>query len=206
VGNIPELALPANFDCIEPTDLIVATYGSALFGVGYHSWLISTKDEHTLLHKGGPDDGAPLYMTSYRSELGGICAGLAVIGLLARSGHINIRTAPLVCDNEAAIRWCNQKPTSSTYHNTEIEWDLLKTFHSLQDEWCKAISTKVQWVKGHADRGYRALTRDEWLNIEADLLADKIREEKRPEVHTERGKIAQTGQLRKQRCLFKEQK
>jgi hypothetical protein len=50
------------------------------------------KDEHTLLQGGGPDDGAPLYMTSYGSELGGICTGLAVIGVMARSGHINIIT------------------------------------------------------------------------------------------------------------------
>jgi hypothetical protein len=67
VGDIPELTLPENFDCTEPTDLIVATDGSVLFGVGYHSWLVSTKEEHTLLHGGGPEDGAPLYMTSYRS-------------------------------------------------------------------------------------------------------------------------------------------
>jgi hypothetical protein len=36
-------------------------------------------------------------------------------------------------------------------------------------------------VKYHADREDRALTRDERLNIEADLLADKRREEKRRE-------------------------
>jgi hypothetical protein len=146
-----------------------------------HNWLISTKDEHKLLHGGGPDNGAQLYMTSYRSELGDTCAGLAVIGVLVltRSGRINIRTVQLVCDNEAAVKRCNQKLTSSIYHNTESDWDLLKTFHSLQDEWCKEISTKVQWVKGRADREDRALTRDERLNIEADLLADKIREEAR---------------------------
>jgi hypothetical protein len=34
-------------------------------------------------------------------------------------------------------------------------------------------------VKGHVDREDRALTRDERLNIEADLLADKRREEAR---------------------------
>jgi hypothetical protein len=53
----------------------------------------------------------------------------------------------------------------------------VKTFHSLQEEWCKYISTKVQWVKWHADREDRALTRDKRLNIEANLLADKRREE-----------------------------
>jgi hypothetical protein len=45
----------------------------------------------------------------------------------------------------------------------------------LQDEWCKEISTKVQWVKLHNYREGR--TREERLNIEANLLANKIREE-----------------------------
>jgi hypothetical protein len=175
VGNIPDIEPPENLDWTEPMDLIVATNGSVLFSVGYHSWLVSAKDEHILLHGGGPDDGAPLYMTSYRSELGGICAGLAVIGVLARSGRIKIKSVRLVCNNEAAVKRCNQKLTSSIYHNTESDWDLLKTFHSLQNEWCKEISTKFQWVKGHAGREDRVLTRDERLNIEADLLADKIR-------------------------------
>jgi hypothetical protein len=155
---------------------MVATDGSVLFGVGYHSWLVSTKEEHTLLHGGGPADGAPLYMTSYRSELGWICAGFVVIGVLARSGRINIRSVRLVCDNEAAVKRCNQKLASSIHRNTESDWDLL-TFHSLQNEWCKEIPTKVQWVKGHADKENRELTREERLNIEVDLLAEKIREE-----------------------------
>jgi hypothetical protein len=143
VGNIPDIVLSENVDCTEPTDLVVATDGSVLFGVGNHLWLIWTKDEHTLLHGGGPDDGAPLYMVSYRSELGGICAGLAVIGVLSRSGLINIRTVRLVCNNEAAVKRCNQNLPSSIHHNIYSDWDLLKTFHSLQDEWCKEISTKV---------------------------------------------------------------
>jgi hypothetical protein len=76
-------------------------------------------------------------MTSYKSDLGGISAGMAVIGVLARSGLINTRTFRLVCDNEASFKRCNQKLTSSIYHSTESDWDLLKMFHSLQDEWCK---------------------------------------------------------------------
>jgi hypothetical protein len=50
-------------------------------------------------------------------------------------------------------------------------------FHILQDEWFKEIPPTVLWVKGHAYRKDRSLTRDERLNIEADLLADKRREE-----------------------------
>jgi hypothetical protein len=126
VGTIQEHTLLKNFNCTEPTNLIVATHGSVLFGVGYHTWLISTKGEHTLLQGGGSEDGAPLYMTSYRSELGAICAGLAVIGEMARSVSINIRTVQLVWDNEAAVKRCNQKLTSSIYHKTESDWGLLK--------------------------------------------------------------------------------
>jgi hypothetical protein len=37
VGNITDLDLPADFDCTEPTDLIIATDDSVLFGVVYHS-------------------------------------------------------------------------------------------------------------------------------------------------------------------------
>jgi hypothetical protein len=43
VGNIPNLTLPEGFDCTKPIDLIVATDGSVMFGVDYHSWLVSTK-------------------------------------------------------------------------------------------------------------------------------------------------------------------
>jgi hypothetical protein len=67
VGNIPELDLPEDFDCTEQTDLIVANDGSVMFGVGYHRWLVSTKMEQIILWDGGPDNGSPLYMTSYRS-------------------------------------------------------------------------------------------------------------------------------------------
>jgi hypothetical protein len=84
-----------------------------------------------------------------------------------------------VCDNEAAVKRRRQKFTSRIYHNTESDWDLLKTFHILQDDWCTEMSTKIQWMKGHADRENRALTRDERLNIEIDLLEDKIRGEAR---------------------------
>jgi hypothetical protein len=70
---------------------------------------------------------------------------------------------------------CNQKLTASIYHNTKSDWDLLKTYHTLRDEWCRDIPTKVQWVKGHADREGRDLTCDERLKIIADLLADSTR-------------------------------
>jgi hypothetical protein len=109
LGNIPQLTLPAYLDPSEPQYLIVATDGSALFDVEYHIWMVSTKDEDIIISGGGPDDGGPSQMTSYRSELGGICAGMAVIGTMARSGKINIISVRFVCENESAVKRCNQK-------------------------------------------------------------------------------------------------
>jgi hypothetical protein len=102
--NIPKLTLPVDLDPTEPQDLIVAADGSVLLDVGYHSWLVSTKDEEIIISRGGPNNGAPNQMTSYRSELGGVCAGMAVIGMMARSGGINIRSVRFVCDNESAVK------------------------------------------------------------------------------------------------------
>jgi hypothetical protein len=64
-------------------DIIITTYGSVLFGVGCHIWLIATMDEEILMAGGGPDDGAQDQITFYRSDLGGIAAGLGVLGTLS---------------------------------------------------------------------------------------------------------------------------
>jgi hypothetical protein len=69
VGHIPSISTPKRWDTIEPKDLIVVTYGSVLCGIGYRSWTISTAEEDILITGGGPDDGNPLLMKSYRSDL-----------------------------------------------------------------------------------------------------------------------------------------
>jgi hypothetical protein len=43
-GDIPALPAPPSFDFDEPVDLIIATNGSVLFGLGYHGWVLSTKE------------------------------------------------------------------------------------------------------------------------------------------------------------------
>jgi hypothetical protein len=98
-GDIPALQTPPPFYFDEPVDLIIATDGSVIFGVGYHGWILATKEETILLRRGGPDDGIQSLMTSYRSELGGLVAGLAVLGTLFRSGAMNIRSIRFICDN-----------------------------------------------------------------------------------------------------------
>jgi ribonuclease HI len=167
VGNIPQLTLPVDLDPTEPQDLIVATDRSVLFDVGYHGWVVSTKDEEIIISGGGPDDSAPNQMTSYQSELGGVCAGMAVIGTMARSGEINTRSVRFVCDNEAAVKLCNQKQTKSVFHNAEGDWDWVSTYRDLKRQWCNNIDVSVRWVKGHVDREGRPLTKYERLNVEA---------------------------------------
>jgi hypothetical protein len=69
-GNTPALPTPIPFDFEELADLIIATDGSVIFGVGYHGWVLSTIEETILLNGGGPDDGIQSLMTSYQSKLG----------------------------------------------------------------------------------------------------------------------------------------
>jgi hypothetical protein len=51
-GDIPALPTPP-FDLDEPVDLIIATDGSVLFGVGNHGWVLATKEETILIRGGG---------------------------------------------------------------------------------------------------------------------------------------------------------
>jgi hypothetical protein len=73
-----------------------------------------------------------------------------------------------------------RRPKSeSIFHNTRCEWDLIATIQDLIVRWCKGIALSFHWVKGHADRIDLPLTRDERLNIEADIQADVIRDQAR---------------------------
>jgi hypothetical protein len=150
-GDIAALNVTENWDSNEPRDLLVAMDGSVVFGVWYHSWVITTTDEKVILSGGGPDYGEPLLMTSYRSELGGLASALAVLGMLERSGRLNIRSVKCVSDNQSAVRACKRKSTESIFHRTESDYDLLATITSLQEEWCNGINIKYAWVRGDAD-------------------------------------------------------
>jgi hypothetical protein len=70
-GDIPALPTPTPFDFDEPVDQIIATDGSVLFGVGYHGWVLATKEESILLRGGGPDDGITDDIISIRTRRAG---------------------------------------------------------------------------------------------------------------------------------------
>jgi hypothetical protein len=164
-GYIPALPTPTPFDFDEPVDLIIATDGSVLFGVGYHGWVLATKEETILLRGGGPDDGIQSLMTSYRSELGGLVAGLTVLGAIFRSGTLNIRSIRFICDNESAVTAARRPTSEIIFHNTKCDWDLIVTIQDRIARWCKGIAFSFHWVKGNADCIDCPLTRYERLNM-----------------------------------------
>jgi hypothetical protein len=137
-------------------------------GVGYHSWIVATEDEDIILQGGGPDDGDLFIMQSYRPELGGVAAGLAVLGTLSRSGLINIASTTFLCDNAYAILPANRPLTDIIFHRIEVDHDLVSTIKDLQENWCRGMDITYEWVKGHADDLNREFTRAERLNVIAD--------------------------------------
>jgi ribonuclease HI len=175
VGNIPDLEFLDGSEENEEQDLIVATDGSVVVGVGYHRWVVATDNEKVLLKGGGPNDGDQLLMTSYRSELGGIASGLAVLDTLGRSGKIKVKSVKLVCDNEAAVKVCTRKITQSVFHRTKGDHNLVTKIQYLQDTWCQDVDIKYEWVKGHADDLDREPTKCERLNIVAEKICDVVR-------------------------------
>jgi hypothetical protein len=86
-----------------------------------------------MLCGGGHNDGPEDLMSSYYSELGGIVEGLAALGTLFRSGHINIQSVRFLCDNESAVLAAKLPITDSILFNTKGYWDLIATVQNLLD-------------------------------------------------------------------------
>jgi hypothetical protein len=151
VGDIPTLRTPSVWDPKIPVNISIATDGSVTLGVGYHSWIVATENKDILLQGGGPDLGDLFLMQSYRSELGGVAAGLAVLGTLSRSGLVNIASTMFLCDNASAILSANRPLTDNIFHRIEGDHDLVSTIKDLQENWCRFMDITYKWVKGHAD-------------------------------------------------------
>jgi hypothetical protein len=129
----------------------------------------------TMAGFGGPDDRIQSLMTSYRSELGGLVAGIAALGTQFRSGTLSIRSIRFICDNKSTVTAARRPKSESIFHNTKCDWDLIVTIQDLIARWCKGIAFSFHWIKGHADRIDHPLKRYGRLNIEADKQAYAIR-------------------------------
>jgi hypothetical protein len=176
VGDIPALQTPAGGDPTTPVNIIIDTDGSLTFGV---SWMVTTEDEDILLQGGGSDDGDIFLMQSYRSELGGVAAGLAVLGTLSRPGLINISSATFLCNNEPAVLSTNRPLTDSIFHRIEGDHDLVSTIKDLQENWCSGLAITYEWVKGHADDLNGEMNHAERLNVIADEQFDLVQQQAR---------------------------
>jgi hypothetical protein len=119
VRDIPTFRTPSGWDPTIPVNIIIATDGSVTLGVVYHSCIVASEEEGILLQSGGPDDGDLFLMQSYRLDLGGVTAGLAVLGTLSRSILINTASTTFLYDNASAILSANRPPTDSIFHGIE---------------------------------------------------------------------------------------
>jgi hypothetical protein len=70
-------------------------------------------------------------MTLYRSELGGLVAGLTVLDTLFRSGALNIQSIRFICYNESAVTAARRPRSKSIFHSTRCDWDLIATIQDL---------------------------------------------------------------------------
>jgi hypothetical protein len=70
---------PDNCDVNFPLVVMVATYGPVTLGIGYHRWVISTKDGGILIYGVVSGNSDPRLMTSHHSELGGALVWLETI-------------------------------------------------------------------------------------------------------------------------------
>jgi hypothetical protein len=85
-------------------------------------------------------------MQSYRSELGGVAAGLAVLGTLSRSGIINIASAMFMCYNESAVLSNNRPLTDSIFHRIEGDRDLFSMIKDLKENWRRGLEITYEWT------------------------------------------------------------
>jgi hypothetical protein len=104
----------------------------------------------------------------------GGAAGLGELGTLARSGHLEIRSVKFICDNCAKILVGRWGLTTSVFHRTKSDVNLIATIKYLGKEWCHDIDISHEWLKRHADRLNCPQYRNIKLNIETDKLTDII--------------------------------
>jgi hypothetical protein len=174
---LPRQAQKLVRDFPAPVDIIIAKDESVTFGVGYHSWVAITEDENILLQGGGPDDGDIFLMQSYRSELGGVAAGLAVLGTISGYGLINLASSTFLCDDECAVLSTNRPLTDSIFHRIEGDHDLVSMIKDLRENWCRGIEIMYEWVKGHAEDLNSELSRGERLKVISDKQCDLVQQQ-----------------------------
>jgi hypothetical protein len=89
--------------------------------------------------------GPGKFMTSYKSELGEIVAGIAVVGTFTQSGIFNVQTVAFVCNNSSAIVAARRDLTQSIFYCIKGDQNLIAAMKDLQHNWCKEITISYAW-------------------------------------------------------------
>ncbi len=131
---------------------------------GAAAWIIEGRTASSRIIGTMITPGHPTDHSSFQSELAGIYGALCTLEALELSPTTH--SCRIACDGKSALDCIK-----STYPilPTEPHADLL---HAIKSK--STAGLNIQWchVKGHQDgKTPTALTRDAWLNIEADLLA-----------------------------------
>jgi hypothetical protein len=86
---------------IKKQELLSCSDGAYCPGTnkGSHGWVFSTATQNYMVTGAGMDDGHPISMSSYRTELGGILAALYIIHRICEYYNIMAGKATLFCDN-----------------------------------------------------------------------------------------------------------
>ncbi|KAI2500344.1 hypothetical protein MHU86_14152 [Fragilaria crotonensis] len=160
--------------------LHLATDGGLLGTQSTHGWILATST--TVLFTGsGPVDGPFELASSTRSELGGLAASLLLIVGIARFWGLR---------HKASIRWYADSKSAISRVNRHAlprycptvmpqDADLISLIRKLIEEFHRSL--KPVWVKGHQDdnRSYDRLPRSARMNIDADFLATRYRNQGR---------------------------
>jgi hypothetical protein len=156
-------------------------------GQGAHAWILSTGEldhvDDPLMHISGkgPVDGYQADMSSARGEIQGQVALAIMTKLLLHSQQSPTTKVIFHGDNIGVQRKCSTCTTRRLRDHRQPNQDLYLEYHSAS----KNLSKKVEWVKGHQDKGQDWTTIKDlkplnlspaaYLNIWCDRHADEAR-------------------------------
>jgi len=140
-------------------------------GTACQAWLFADREGHVLWQGAGPVDGNPEWVTSYRSELGGIAIILYLLQQMVEHLGISVGSVTLYCDNQGALdNVFDEHPKRGIFPMLARDYDFLGVARKI---W-RGMPIRVQgvWVKGHYKGDDREIKHD--LNDVADYFATQF--------------------------------
>jgi hypothetical protein len=149
--------------------LLGASDASLKEGQSAHAWILSTGETDHIadpllqISGKGPVDGYSMDMSSARGEIQGQTALAIMSSLLLKAQDLPNLPVIFYGDNSGVQRKCNMYPTQKLRDHRQPNQDLHLEYHNAT----RQLNKKVEWVKGHQDKG------KEWNNTE-DLKSLKL--------------------------------